>query len=217
VAETEAAQAGLFGREVGHFEQGGRHFDESPSMRALEAAMLPVVIVGCALGGDPTFGRYAAEVAENPSSAHGLAISYCKRGAGTRAVEAMLLEASRDPRPALMATRLMNMGARNAVFLEAPLEPGDRRNAIQARTIATFQRGAELLVRRGSGQCFTCGAILARDGTGDYCAAHAGQPKWNGEEERDRHALRATLRALAEHLAIPASGPASRRRRQLAR
>lgn len=213
VPAANAPEVGLSRREVGHFESG-THFEQPPAMRALEAAMLPVVVVGEALAADPTFRRCAAEVAESPHKAHDIAIGYCKRGAGKRAIEAMLLEASRDLRPAVMATRLMNMGTRRAVFIEALPEPGDRRNAVQSRTVATFKLGAELLVRRGSGRCFTCWAYLPRADRGDYCEVH--WPKWEGERGSDKNALRETLRAVAEHLAIPTDGPASRRRRRSA-
>jgi hypothetical protein len=211
VRSTDPAEVGLSTAEVGHFEAGGRHFEGSPAGRATEAAMVPVIILGAALAADQTFQRYAAEVASNPDKAPRLAGRYCRAGAGRQVVEAMLREASRDRRPG-SADRLMNLSSRRAWYEEAPLEPGDRRNALQERTLATFQHGAELLVRRGANRCLTCGRSLAHDhASRRYCASH--QPGW-GEEEADQAALRATLRAAAESMGFASCGPRARRTRR---
>jgi hypothetical protein len=195
--------------EVGHFEPGGRHFEESKPLRAVEAAMLPVCLVAFELANDETFRRFAAEVAGDADKAYALAGRYCRTGGGREAVAAMLLEASRDQRPGFIATRLANLGKRRAAWLDAPLEPGDRRNALQERTAATYKLGALLLMRRGAGCCWACGALLASDQRGDYCSVH--RPRWDA---RDKTALRDTLRAVAEHLGVATDGPASRRQRR---
>jgi hypothetical protein len=172
--------------------------------------MLPVVIVGGALGADETFRRYVREVAEKRSSAELLAGRYARSGAGRRVIAAMLTEASQAS-PEAATTRLMNMSRRRAVYVNAPPEAADPKNALQERYVEVLFRGAELLVWRGQGRCLRCGAELAEDNQGLYCGAHDGRDL---EKSREQAAMTTTLRAVAEELGIASDRPRARRVRR---
>jgi hypothetical protein len=195
--------------EVGHFQRGGRHFNETPAVRALEVSMLPVIVLGGVLGADETFRSYAMEVADNPHRAGTLAGRYAHSGAGRRAIEAMLIEASNAP-PQALTTRLMNMSRKRAVYVEQPLADTDPKNALQERSLTKLGLGAEVVARRGARRCLECGAYRVEG----YCESH--YPLEHGRQERDNDAARVILRAAAEEMGLPADGPKARRVRRRA-
>ena len=196
--------------EVGHFEPAGKHYDGTPSARALEVSMLPYIALGAALGADQTFRRYAAEVADAPERADGLAGRYARSGAGRNVMSALLLIASQAP-PSALTTRLMNASRKRAVYIGQPLENTDPKNALQERFVSKLHRGAQVITRRGAHQCLQCGAHKVRG----YCQSHS--PLEHGQQNRDRDAARMTLRAVAEQMGIDSDGPAARRVRRRVR
>jgi hypothetical protein len=196
--------------EVGHFERAGRHFDETPPVRALEVSMLPVIVLGAVLGGDETFRSYALEVADNPRRVAHLAGRYAHSGALRRAIAAMLIKASQAP-PEALTTRLMNMSRKRAVFVEQPLEDTDPKNALQERYLLKLFRGARVVAHRGARRCLECGAYRVEG----YCDSH--YPLEHGQQARDNDAARVILRAVAEQIGIPSDGPQARRVRRRAR
>jgi hypothetical protein len=198
-------------REAEHSRGEAEHFlrPRSSKEKAVEAAVAPVVILGDVLAHDETFRDHAREVARDTTQADVVAARYAHSGAGRRAIAVMLMEASRccTAPVGVIATRLMNMSRNNGVFVEAPRDATEATNALQKRARDQWIRGAELLVRRGARRCLNCGAHRVRG----YCAAHKLE---YGEPERDEYAMRATLRAVAEQLAIASDGPQSRRARR---
>jgi hypothetical protein len=178
-------------------------------VRALRAAMEPVVILGYALAGDETFRTYAGAVARRPESASQLAAKYARAGAGRQAIASMLAEAAGYVEyQSLMATWLMNMSRTRAVYSDAPLDSADAKYAPQERPRSKWHRGAQLLVLRGAERCRVCEAHGVKSG---YCSAHTLE---HGQRERDNEATKVTLRAVAEQLGFRCHGPQARRARR---
>jgi hypothetical protein len=127
----------------------------------------------------------------------------------------MLLEAGRvlndlptwSPRGAI-SWRLQKLGIR-AVFVNAPLDEEDARNALRAGKVESLLRGAEIVAWRGAGLCLGCGVKHNREDR--YCASCSPYPS---ERRADDHAAREVLRAVAEQLDIQTDGPQSRRARR---
>lgn len=180
-------------------------------LQALDLSVLPVEVLGGALGRDETFRRYALQVADDPARAALHARRYTRSETGRRVLAAMLLEAS-QAEPRLIETQLMNMGRQRGVWLEAPLEDRDPTHALQKRYLAKLLRGATVVVRRGAGCCLQCGAYKV---AATYCESH--RPLEHGQAARDKDAARVILRAVAEQMGIPADGPEARRVRRRVR
>jgi hypothetical protein len=190
---------------VGHFGA------PTPKVQALETSMSPIVIVGWRLAHDETFRRHAVEVAGAPdpaACADSFAAGYVRAGPGRRAVELMLLEASRCATVQAMANRLMNMSRTRAVRSDAPLDETDPKYR-SAPALAHYERGAEIVARRGARRCLRaeCGALKV---TG-YCSSH---PAKRFEMTDDQTAVRVTVRAVAEELGLSTDGPRVRRVRR---
>jgi len=120
----------------------------------------------------------------------------------------MLVEASSCATVGIMATRLMNMSRTRAVRSDAPLDARDPKYWTDTR-LAHYQRGAEILARRGAQRCLRpeCGDPRVSG----YCRRH---PATDTERTDDREALRATIRAVAEELGLSTDGPKARRVRR---
>lgn len=202
---AQTAEAGQ--SEVGHFEPGGTHWDQTPKGRAAEVRAFAVWLLGIAFARTELFREQALEVAEDESRAEKFAFSYARSGAGKQVVVLMLITASRAPQN-LVETRLMNLGFCGA-FEDAPLEPGDARYALRPATVESMWRGAQIVAWRGAGLCVRCGQHHDRDD--DYCASCS--PKTMREVRSDDNLARQVLRQAAEGLGIESAGPQHRRRR----
>jgi len=124
----------------------------------------------------------------------------------------MLRNAANRPTWTLTNALADTFGARG-FFGDLPLAPGDPRYSLQRRTADTYQRGAQLVARRGAGRCLYCGAVEAPGRpfrTDGYCASHTLEHR---QQERDHDAIRTVLRGAAEALGIKAAGKRARRLR----